>query len=233
MHVLSAPNAGSGVKWEALNGGSFDDENNSETNYLFTTDEEISARLRISATTQNADKTCLAATAYMNIFVHRTPCIDFEMDLDLSTKILKLTPAVDSFPQYQWTIGDSTSFEKNATFDVSSFKDSLVRVRLETYNKGGDNCITDKIINLKNGGMGEIVNATMKVYPNPVTEGFFIDIQNELYMGDIVVYSMEGKVVQSTWVSKGYVSCKDLTSGVYSYQIIHRGTAYNGKFVKQ
>jgi hypothetical protein len=232
LNVVSNPNQGSVTKWEALNTGSFENEDQRTTNYLFGTDKEVSTPLIVSATTVNSNKACPSDTAYMNIFVHRTPCIDFTMDLDLSTKILKLTPDIDSLASYRWTVRDSFSQDVNALIDVTNYTDSLVNVRLHTHNKAGDDCYTDKVINLKNGSIDEALLNPIQWYPNPVHSGFYIKTDAENYVGEVLIYAMDGKLVKSTMVSNGYVSCPELPPGVYSFRIENGSSVLSGKFVK-
>ena len=92
INVMATTTQNAGVKWKALNGGSFDDDTELSTGYRFVTDKEATTVQRALAFTDNATKTCPADSASITLLIHRTPCIDFEMDLDLTSSLLKLTP---------------------------------------------------------------------------------------------------------------------------------------------
>ena len=231
--VSANPRFGYGVKWEALDGGSFENDTAKTTRFTFQTDKEVTSKVRVKATANQAYNACGAETNDITILVHRTPCIDFEMDLDLSTKLLKLTPVIDSFPQYQWTVLSATSFDVTPTFDVSGVTDTLVNVRLNSYNKGGDNCYTDKRINLKNGSIKLIDDHHIRIYPNPVLDGFNIDVDGDKKIDQLTIYNSVGsEVTQPKWQDH-YVDCSALPSGVYTVLIEMDEKRFVTKFVKQ
>jgi len=230
--VDAKPTFGRKVKWEALDGGSFGNASANSTLFTFTTDKEVSTNVRVKATLNEGAGGCPAPESIINFFVHRTPCIDFTMDLDLSTKLLKLTPDIDSLASYRWTVKDSNSSDINAVIDVSGYTDSLVNVRLQTHNKGGDNCYTDKVLNLKNGSISPIDFQEIVLYPNPVLNGFTIQMKGKGVLEAITIYDVLGAKVSNIRTDENYVDCSDLSSGIYSVIITVGQEVYVTKFVK-
>jgi hypothetical protein len=231
--VNANPRFGYGLKWEAPDGGSFENDTAKTTQFTFQTDKEVTSIVRVKATASQAYNACGAETNEISILVHRTPCIDFEMDLDLTSSLLKLTPEVDSLASYQWTVLDSNSFEVNPTFDVSEFTDSIVNVRLQTHNRGGDNCYTDKRINLKNGSVNLVNQNHIRIYPNPVLNGFSIEVQNETEIDVITIYNSVGSEMTLFNRKGNYFDCSSLMRGIYSVVIRIDNETYVSKFIKE
>lgn len=230
--VLAAPKFGRGVKWEALDGGSLDNNSALTTRYRYTTDKEVTTKLKVRGSADESGNACPASTNEIGILVHRTPCIDFNMDVDLSAKTLKLTPTIDSLASYQWTVKDSTKFDVVSTFNVAAISDTLINVRLQTHNKGGDNCYTDKVINLKNGSIKAVDLREIVLYPNPVNSGFSILMKKEGSINDIRLYNSIGSEVSNFMTDENYVDCSNLSSGIYSVVFTIDNEVYVTKFVK-
>lgn len=226
------PRFGYGVRWEALDGGTFDNDTAKSTRYTFQTNKEVTSMVRVKATATQATNACGPETNEVNILVHRTPCIDFNMELDLTTKVLKLTPSVDSFPQYQWAVGDSLSFEQNATFNVAKYGDKIINVQLRTHNKAGDDCYTDKRINLKNGSVNVMDNHGVRIYPNPVLDGFNMEVDGDKKIDKMSVFNSLGSEVLNSVNPENYVDCSGLPAGVYSVLISCGSETYVLKFIK-
>ena len=76
----------------------------------------------------------------------------------------------------------------------------------------------------------------IKVYPNPSSNYFTIDIPNDFCNSELIVYSYIGKVVLKKQIksSKTTYNMSNLTSGLYIYEIRKNGVVVNrGKWIKK
>ena len=101
------------------------------------------------------------------------------------------------------------------------------------HNRGSDNCYTDKRINLKNGSVNLVNQNNIRIYPNPVLNGFSIEVQNETEIDVITIYNSVGSEMTVFNRKGNYVDCSSLVRGIYSVVIRIDNETYVSKFIKE
>ncbi|MFT5512540.1 MAG: hypothetical protein ACI8SE_000938, partial [Bacteroidia bacterium] len=223
-----------GVIWSPLtSGGKIDQPNAPNTTYRFGGSKDTIFRNLLHVRTKsNIKNVCPFVETTMILVVHPTPCMDVNMEYDLSTKTLKLSPSKSNMATYKWEVDGTTDTSMNPTINMSNASDSLIWVKLTATNQIGDKCVSYNKINVNTGAVTDL-NQLAKLYPNPVKEGFTIETKTELLGAEIRIYSSNGSLVSSSKLSTTYVDCEKLVSGVYTIRIQTTEGQFIGRFVKE
>ncbi len=222
-----------GVTWVPLTGGQVSNDRSPNTTFSATgKSDSIIRYLLYASTNQGAGAVCPYANKTMQIFVHPTPCMEFDMDYVVSSRKLKLTPGNLNMKSFRWEVEDTASTDVNPTFDVSNAKDSIIPVKLTAFNELGDSCVQVMRLNVITGSVKDL-QKQLKIYPNPVGNGFAIEFDGYL-KGDIIqIFNTSGARVMDRQMTTKWVDCQNLTTGVYTFVIHHDRQTYVGRFVKK
>ncbi|MBO6515497.1 MAG: T9SS type A sorting domain-containing protein [Bacteroidia bacterium] len=223
-----------GITWIPLSVGTVDDNRSKNTTFRFSPirKDTITFYLLYVKTDEGGGSVCPFTEATIQVHVHPTPCSEFDMNYDVSSRTLKLVPKSLYLASYKWEVGDTSSTSKRPTFDVSGAKDSIVLVKLTAFNELGDSCVQVVKLNVKNGSVRDL-KKQIKVYPNPVSSGFRIDFDGYLEGEMIQIYGPTGALVVERPVRDNWVDCSQLAAGVYTFVLQHDRQRYLGRFVKQ
>lgn len=81
-------------------------------------------------------------------------------------------------------------------------------------------------------GKENVKTSAIKIYPNPVTEGFFID--GAEYVEQVKIFNITGRLLKTFNNVSGYVNINDLTAGTYLTEIILRdGSIVRSRLIKK
>ncbi len=235
MKLDISANAGSGrgVIWKALDQGSFGDSTKLTTQYNFSTNKDDVTILRVEANADGSSNVCPPAKDTITVNVYQSPCVNFNMKLDLGTKILTLIPFNSTLSDYTWTVADSIIKGSSPKVDVSSFGDSTIWIHLETVNALENKCRMTNRINLKTGSLKSYNKSPLVIYPNPVKSYLRIESEHDFNNSEVTVYSSTGSSVSMNVESDNVLNFKYLAPGLYFVLIKKEGVYFSGKFLKE
>ncbi len=222
-----------GMTWMPLFGGQVSNPNDPKTAfYDITQYDSIKPYLIYASTDGFAGNVCPFVDKVLQIVVHPTPCMDFTMEYDVSTRKLSLSPNNINMKSFLWEVGDTSTTNKNPTIDVSMARHSTVLVKLTAVNELNDSCTQVMTLNVINGSVRDI-QKLLKVYPNPVEDGFTIEFDGYLKGELIQVFNSTGAKVIEQHMTGDWIDCHNLTTGMYSFVISHDRQKYVGRFIKK
>lgn len=82
-------------------------------------------------------------------------------------------------------------------------------------------------------GLNEEAKPGIKIYPNPAQNIIKLEFLNEEAVGELSIYSLEGKKVFSAEKQVKEISIKDWLPGLYLVQVVSNKGVYSSRFVKE
>lgn len=235
LQVKGSYTNSTGMTWIPLNGGGTVDNNRKTTTlFRFSAEQDSFTRLLLYALTDEGGggSVCPFTEATMVVDVHPTPCTEIVVDVNITKKELKLSAKNDKLSSFIWGVDGQTSTSATPTFDVSGSKDSLVLIKLTAFNALGDSCDLSKVVNILNGSIDDL-EKELKIFPNPVLDGFTIAFDGYIKDDLMQVFDASGAEVMNRKLDGNWVDCQALSEGVYSLVIHHDRRTYIGRFVKR
>jgi len=172
---------------------------------------------------------CYSERTPLNIYVNQTPIAGFEADIIGTTvSFTNTSTAADS---YEWDFGDeTTSIETNPVHQYSLPGDYQVKLTANSacgsHEYSTEITVTTGIISNDSGHI--------KIYPNPVSDKFFIQSDKEL-ITSVKIIDITGKIYyyqQDLKSNYCTLNTSDLSSGVYFVEINLLNNAYIEKIIK-
>lgn len=132
---------------------------------------------------------------------------------------------------YQWTFGDggSTNTTTQTTqYTYSKFPSGKYTACLKVSNIAGCNSQTCKEINITGASNPMIKQQGIKIYPNPNTGSFTVEIPNQLGAVAIEVFNATGQRIYEASTNQGmYLLDLNLTEGVYLIRVRNGESVFN------
>lgn len=157
------------------------------------------------------------------------PVADFDYSVN-ETEVTFTTDAVADY--YDWFFDDgNVSNEQNPTHNYTVSTTTVFDVSLSLYNSCGAAQITQPIEIVTS--INEL-DAGIKIYPNPVKENLFIEIDNNNSV-DITIYDISGKIVEKINSSNNKIEYNTsvIKPGVYLIKFETENKIYYDKFTRE
>jgi PKD repeat protein len=172
---------------------------------------------------------CYSERTPLNIYVNQTPIAGFETNIiGTNVNFINTSTAADS---YEWDFGDETSsIETNPVHQYSLPGD--YQVKLTANSACGSNEYSTEIT--VTTSINSIDSQNIKIYPNPVSDKFFIQSEKEL-ITSIKIIDITGKTFyyqQDFNSNYCTLNTSDLGSGIYFIEIKLLDKTYIEKLIK-
>lgn len=145
----------------------------------------------------------------------------------MSGRQVNFTAAQSGNTKYRWLFGDGdSSYQANVSH---TYKTSPIdTVCLKVINTAG--CISETCKTIGIWGISKTTNSDFKIYPNPNTGNFTIEIENPEKDILIEVYNSVGSLVKTVEMVEKVISINmDVAAGIYLVKVKNGEVAYNQK----
>ncbi|MFT5156151.1 MAG: hypothetical protein ACI83I_000694 [Bacteroidia bacterium] len=220
----------SGLVWRSTPMGSFNNSGSTTPLFTFNADPNTLTVYELSASTLK-NNVCDSITKTVKINVYPSPCPTITSTHDTTKKILQLSTSNSKLVSYRWILNDSVKYGPSASFDLSLITSKKVQVQLTAFNALGDSCNQEIDVDLNSVGI-EQIESYVKIYPNPVNDGFYLDLPVDYSTARYQITLLNGQLVQEQKLVGNYVNCKDLPNGTYVIRIRNGQSGFVGRFVK-
>jgi PKD repeat protein len=194
---------------------------NPKHNYTISTTTTYNVTLVAQVTNGCADSISKALT------INQNPSSDFSYTYNGSKVDLKIIKSGNS---YQWKFGTTDSLKTTATTYTHTIKSSDQHtVCLTATNLSGCSAQTCKNITV---GILKLTEKSFKIFPNPNTGSFTIELDNPEMDAAIEVFDVMGKLVKKVErVEKVTLVDLDVASGIYVVKVKTGGVVWNKKIM--
>jgi hypothetical protein len=209
-----------GYLWK-FGDGQISTKTNTKHNYKISSTTTYNVTLVAQVTGGCADSVSKALT------INQNPSSDFSYTYNGSKVDLKITKGGNS---YQWKFGTTDSVKTTATAYSHTIKSSDQHtVCLIATDISGCSSQTCKNVTV---GILKLSEKSFKIYPNPNTGNFTIEIENPGKDVSIEVYNLIGELVKKVErVGKVTLIDLDVESGIYLVKAKNGGVVWNQKVV--
>ena len=161
------------------------------------------------------------------VSINANPNSNFTSTLTGSKVDLKAT--VQGNTNYLWKFGSTDSAATtNGNYTFNLTKPEHYKVCLKVTNLAG--CTSQTCKDLTVGIYTMSKTSGLKIYPNPNTGNFTVEIENSVKGASIEVYDLVGELVKKVErVEKVTLIDLDVDSGIYVVRVKNNGIAYNMK----
>lgn len=223
------------VTWLPLTGGTLDDMDADEVEYTFTSSRSsLFTHLLYCKTSLVNLNGCPFAEATQQIIIHPDPCMDINMDYDVASGKLTVSPTHQDIKIFRWSVGNEQSTDSIAEFDLSAYGDTTLTVSLVAINQLGDSCKSYNKINLANGNINRLA-LNLRLFPNPTTGILSFVLPNSIAAQslNLNLYDQKGVLISSFSTGQNQIDVSHLATGIYSIVLPVGQNVYVGRFVKQ
>jgi hypothetical protein len=135
---------------------------------------------------------------------------------------------------YSWSVADGTgSATISATGLLTAVTDGVVTVTVTANDVLGKTASMDVTLSNQSLGLNELALNKVKIYPNPVQNELFIELENG-QINTAIILDLSGKVIQSIAnTNANSLNVSALKQGVYILKIKTESNTFIKRFIKQ